>query len=95
MLELMHKHMDAKGKQAKLKSPAELQVSLVSCDELSSVSIAGVLDQHRFTPLWSSLVQCSHLCHAVGESGHPYPLCYLLDSRSSLSPVCSTDICWP
>lgn len=25
MLELMHKHMDAKGKQAKLKSPAELQ----------------------------------------------------------------------
>lgn len=27
MLELMHKHMDAKGKQAKLKSPAELQAS--------------------------------------------------------------------
>ena len=27
MLELLHKHLDSKGKQAKLKSPQELQVN--------------------------------------------------------------------
>ena len=29
ILELLRKHMDSKGKQAKLKSPAELQVRLL------------------------------------------------------------------
>ena len=34
MLDLLHRHIDGKGKQAKLKSPNELQVdlhSLLSC----------------------------------------------------------------
>ncbi len=31
MLDLLHRHIDGKGKQAKLKSPNELQVQLRSC----------------------------------------------------------------
>lgn len=30
MLDLLHRHIDGKGKQAKLKSPNELQVQLES-----------------------------------------------------------------
>ena len=33
MLELLHKNLDSKGKQAKLKSPQELQVNTLSHDD--------------------------------------------------------------
>jgi hypothetical protein len=47
MLELMHKHMDAKGKQAKLKSPAELQAWPLPAQQPAERMAAHA---HRNTP---------------------------------------------